>query len=201
MHTLSKIAIAAVLAARCAYGQAPQTAEPAATPTSAQAGAAQQQAPTTPGPALAAIPIGHPPTPPALAPLSQDIQAAMANSQLQTYRYNQLTEQALALKRLCETGFGPPDVCPRANASASGSIDAPLVAGPNELPTVAEINGTQNALSAVLVLEDGRRVTVRTGSMLPDGLTIANVTADAVRVTTGNGREATLYFGGSPQAK
>jgi type IV pilus biogenesis protein PilP len=199
MRTLSKIAIVAGLATSCAYGQTTQDTQPAAIPALGPIDTAQQQgsAPREPAP----VPIDRPPGALTLGPLSQEDQAAMAHSQLQTYRYNQLTEQALALKKLCETGFGPTDICPKATASGAQSSDAPLVAGPNELPTVAEINGSQNALSAVLVLEDGRRVTVHTGSVLPDGLKVAHVTADDVRVANGNGHEATLYFGGSPQAK
>jgi type IV pilus biogenesis protein PilP len=128
-----------------------------------------------------------------LAPLSPDFQAAMANSQLQTYRYTQLTEQALALKKLCDTGFGPADMCPKAGtATQAGTSDA----DPAELPTVAEIEGTGGTLTAVIVLADGRRLSVRPGSVLPGGLTVAAITGDDVRVVTEPGREKRLAFGG-----
>jgi len=137
--------------------------------------------------------IAHPPAPAELAPLSPDFQAAMANSQLQTYRYTQLTEQALALKKLCDTGFGPADICPKggsvAQTGASGADSA-------DLPIVAEIEGTGGTLTAVIVLADGRRLSVRPGSVLPGGLTVVAISGDDVRVVTEPGRERRLAFGG-----
>jgi type IV pilus biogenesis protein PilP len=141
--------------------------------------------------------IAHPPTPAELAPLSPDFQAAMANSQLQTYRYSQLTEQALALKKLCDTGFGPAEICPKASpAVGQGSF----AADPTELPTVAEIDGVGGSLTAVLVLSDGRRLSVRVGSSISGGLTVAAITGDDVRIRTELGREEHLAFSGG-QAK
>lgn len=128
-----------------------------------------------------------------LAPLSPDFQAAMASSQLQTYRYSQLTEQALALKKLCDTGFGPADICPRTVMGTSRATVTDMA----ELPTVAEIDGTGRSRTAVLVLADGRRLTVRRGSALPGGLAVLAITDDDVRVRTEPGREAHLAFGGA----
>jgi type IV pilus biogenesis protein PilP len=144
------------------------------------------------------VAIAHPPAPPQLAPLSPDFQTAMANSQLQTYRYNQLTEQALALKKLCDTGFGPADICPKANAA---SANGALTNNSSALPLVAEITGSHGALSAVLILADGRRVSVRAGSVLPDGLHIAAVTEEDVLVRNGAGHELALPFSGSVPSK
>jgi hypothetical protein len=170
MQAISRIAAVAVLIASCAQGQTVQPDDQAA-----QAGAPAQ--------------LEHPPVPPELAPLSQDFQAAMANSQLQTYRYTQLTEQALALKKLCDTGFGPADICPKPGSSADPDQAATVA----DLPTVEEIAGAGNGLHAVLIFADGRRLTVHTGSVLPNGLSIAAVTGDDVRVR-GAGRESVLYF-------
>ena len=193
MRVLRNIAVVSILASRFAYGQAEET-QPLAPPASSGSNAVQS---TLSGPD--ALPIGQPPKLPTLAPFSQDLQAAMANSQLQTYRYTQLTEQALALKKLCETGFGPSDICPKTIGSESLSIESRQSTGPAAPPTVVEINGTQNAFSAVLVYSDGRRVTVRRGSILADGLKVTAVTADDVRVTK-DGRPLTLSFGSaSPQ--
>jgi type IV pilus biogenesis protein PilP len=121
----------------------------------------------------------------------------MANSQLQTYRYSQLTEQALALKRLCDTGFGPADICPKAGASADGA----LTANSADLPTVEEISGTRTGLSAVVAFPDGSHFTVRNGSVLPNGLAVVAITDDDVRVGKSPGRETILSFGGSARAK
>ena len=137
------------------------------------------------------MPIAVPPAPMQLAPLSPDFQAAMANSQLATYRYTQLTEQALALKKLCDTGFGPADICPRA-AAASG----PATAAQAELPTVTEITGTRSGLSAVLALPDGTHIEVRAGSILPDGRRIAAVSDDDVRLVRESGSDIVLSFAG-----
>jgi type IV pilus biogenesis protein PilP len=122
----------------------------------------------------------------------------MANSQLQTYRYNQLTEQALALKKLCETGFGPADICPRQARESAGATGEAAADG---LPTVAEIDGGRGSFAAVLVLPDGRRLTVRPGSLLPGGLTVAAIAADDVSVTTTAGRQARLPFGAREAGK
>ena len=168
-----KIAAVAVLASGCAFAEPPPVSAPA---------------PTI---------IMHPPAPAELAPLSPDFQASMANSQLQTYRYSQLTDQALALKKLCDTGFGPADICPKAGLSSpQGTSEVDLA----ELPTVAEIDGVGGSLTAVLILADGRRLTVRTGSSIPGGLTVAAITGDDVRIRTEPGREEHLAFGGG-QAK
>jgi type IV pilus biogenesis protein PilP len=178
MRAISGFAVVAMLAASCAHAQP----APVRAPSEAAA------APTI---------IDHPPTPPELAPLGQDFQAAMANSQLQTYRYNQLTDQALALRKLCDTGFGPADICPKANAAASGAIAAEAT----DLPTVQEITGTHNGLSAVLVFPDGSHFTVRPGSVLPNGLAVVAITDDDVRVGKSPGRDMALPFGGSAPAK
>ena len=177
MQAISRIAAVAVLVAGCAH--------------------AQSQPPTRDQPPAGASPatLEHPPAPPELAPLSQDFQATMANSQLQTYRYNQLTEQALALKKLCDTGFGPADICPKGNAFAEGL----QIAGSGDLPTVEEISGPKSGLRAVLVFGDGKRLTVHAGSVLSNGLVVAAITDDDVRVKDG-GRESVLYFA-SAQAK
>jgi type IV pilus biogenesis protein PilP len=115
----------------------------------------------------------------------------MADSQLQTYRYNQLAEQALALRKLCETGFGPADLCAR-TAQAAGPGAGERAA--EELPAVAEIDGARGTLSAVLVMADGRRLAVRPGSVLPGGLTVVAITGDEVRAATPAGRAERLPF-------
>jgi type IV pilus biogenesis protein PilP len=168
-----RIAAVAALASGCALAEPPPALPPLAGPVSTA--------------------IAHPPTPAELAPLSPDFQAAMANSQLQTYRYSQLTEQALALKKLCDTGFGPADICPKASP-AVGQGSSP--ADPAELPTVAEIDGGGGSLTAVLVLADGRRLMVRSGSTLPGGLTILAIGSDDVRVRIAPEREERLAFSG-----
>ena len=194
MQAISRIAAIAALVSSCAYGQ---SAQPPA-PSVPAAAPAARLAPAQPGSDKGPVVIAPPPAPPELAPLSQDFQAAMANSQLQTYRYNQLTEQALALKKLCDTGFGPADICPKAGAA---SFDGSVTANPSDFPTVAEITGTRGALSALLVLADGKRVTVRPGSVLPNGLRIASITEDDVRVSKGPGAGTVLYFSAMAQAK
>jgi type IV pilus biogenesis protein PilP len=133
----------------------------------------------------------QPPGPPELAPFSPDFQAAMANSQLQTYRYTQLAEQATALRKLCETGFGPADLCPK-TGMASGS---PLASDRGDLPTVADIDGRAGNLRALLVLADGRRVAVTPGSILPDGSRVEAITGDAVRLSREDGSPDSLSFG------
>lgn len=175
MQAISKIAILMALASGCALAEPPQGSGPSAegTPT----------------------PVAHPPVPAELPPLSPDFQASMASSQLQTYRYSQLAEQALALKKLCETGFGPPDLCPKSGPAASPNA---AMAGPGEFPTVLAIDGAGSALTAILALPDGRRMTVRPGAMLPGGLTVTAVTGDDVRVRTVPGQEDHLAFGGGP---
>jgi type IV pilus biogenesis protein PilP len=181
MQAISRIVLIAAFVAMNA------DAEPAQMPVSAAA----PQAGTVPGREA----LARPPAPPDLAPLSQDFQAAMANSQLQTYRYNQLTEQALALRKLCDTGFGPADICPRRTADA---LDVAAGAAGNiaVLPTIAEITGIGRLMSATLLLPDGRLITVRPGSTLPDGATVTAISADEVRLgKVRDGHEMSLVFG------
>ena len=195
MQAISRIAAIAALAANCAYAQPAQTPDQRVNAAGASAHGAAPQRNVDP------IVVAHPPVPAELAPLSQDFQAAMANSQLQTYRYNQLTEQALALKKLCDTGFGPTDICPKVGAGSAQSADGSNTTGSSELPSVAEITGIRGALTAVLVLGDGRRVTVHAGSELSGGLRVASIDDDDVRVIKGPGRDTVLYFGGGAEAK
>jgi type IV pilus biogenesis protein PilP len=176
MQVISRLAACAALVSSCAFAEPPAPAVPGGAP------------PT----------VKRPPAPPDLAPLSQDFQAAMANSQLQTYRYSQLTEQAQALKKLCDTGFGPADICPRGNAGTSEGAGSVAAA---DLPTVVQIDGANGALFAVLVLADGRRLTVHAGSVLPDGLMVAAITIDDVRIRMSRGDETALAFGDRGQAK
>ena len=175
MQAISRLAACAALVSCCAFAGPPDPAPPDGRP----------------------IPVAHPPAPPELVPLSQDFQAAMANSQLQTYRYSQLTEQALALKKLCDTGFGPNDLCPRGGPAGGRASDAAV----SDLPVVAEIDGAGGALSAVLVFADGRRFTVHAGSALPGGLMVAAITGDDVRIRTAPSTETVLAFGDRGQSK
>ncbi len=176
MQAISRLAVCVALASNCALAEPPVPAAANSAPVAA----------------------AHPPAPPELAPLSQDFQAAMANSQLQTYRYSQLTEQAQALKKLCDTGFGPADICPKGNAAiGEGTVPAGIAV----LPTVAQINGAGGALSAVLVLADGHHMTVHAGSVLPDGLTVTAITFDDVRIKMSRGDESSLAFGDRGQDK
>jgi len=158
-------------------------------------GSALAEPPQGSGPSAegTATQVAQPPVPAELPPLSPDFQAAMASSQLQTYRYSQLAEQALALKKLCETGFGPADLCSKSAAAGTSQAAA---GSPGEFPTVLAIDGAGSALTAILALPDGRRMTVRPGAILPGGLTVTVVTGDDVRVRTGPGREEHLPFGG-----
>jgi type IV pilus biogenesis protein PilP len=193
MHARNSIALVTALLSSSAVGQPVKPPEPTQAPVAPMIG------PVTP--AQSAPGKGQPQalTPdtrlPDLVPLSPDFQAAMANSQLQTYRYSQLTEQALALKKLCDTGFGPSDICPRSGGGATSQI-ANGISATGTLPTISEIDGVHGALSAVLTLEDGRHVTVHPGALLPDGTKVVSITEDDVRVSTGPGRETALYFGG-----
>jgi type IV pilus biogenesis protein PilP len=175
MQAVSRLVLVSILAAGCA--RAEQAPETSSRPRVAVDGATQVA----------------PPAPPQLAPLSPDFQAAMANSQLATYRYNQLTEQALALKKLCDTGFGPGDICPKAVTVAVGGSGS---AAPADLPTVTEITGSRNGLSAVLALSDGRHVLVRPGSVLPDGRRVGTVSNDDVRIVR-DGGDIVLSFAGA----
>jgi type IV pilus biogenesis protein PilP len=195
MQAISRIAAIAAFASNCAYAQPAQTPDRPLTAAGASAQGAAPQRNVDP------IVVAHPPVPAELAPLSEDFQAAMANSQLQTYRYNQLADQALALKKLCDTGFGPSDICPKAGAGSAQSADGSSTTGSGELPSVAEITGIRGALAAVLVLGDGRRVTVHAGSELAGGLRVASVDSDDVRVSKGSGHDTILYFGGGTEAK
>lgn len=197
MQAIRRIGLIAVFAATCAYGQPALPPDATGESVSAEPPALQTVTPQTGSDKEPAV-IDHPPSPPQLAPLSPDFQTAMANSQLQTYRYNQLTEQALALKKLCDTGFGPADICPKANAAVS---EGALTNNSGALPLVAEITGTGSALSAVLILADGRRISVRAGSVLPDGLHVAAVTDDDVRLSHGPGHELAIPFADSVPAK
>jgi type IV pilus biogenesis protein PilP len=185
MRAISRIALLSLLASGCAHAQPPRDAEDHAAEDRAATSVTRSGTPTQ---------LGAPPALPQLAPLSPDFQAAMANSQLATYRYTQLTEQALALKKLCDTGFGPSDICPqRATVAGEGGASQ----AQTELPTVTEITGARAGLTAVLALPDGRRIVVHPGTQLPDGRRVAGISHDDVRIGRTGGDDLILPFAGA----
>lgn len=173
MQAISRIAVLSLFAVGCAHAQPTQN---------------HAEAPESP------TPLASAPVPAQLAPVSPDFQAAMANSQLATYRYTQLTEQALALKKLCDTGFGPADICPKAGNGTGQGVSGAVQ---GELPTVTEITGARSGLSAVLALPDGRRLLVHPGSRLPDGSQVAAISHDDVRIGRTGADDLILSFAGA----
>jgi type IV pilus biogenesis protein PilP len=131
----------------------------------------------------------------------------LLRKQQEIFRLNVETDYALALQKLCQTGYGDPRLCqpapPKVASPPAVLLSSPpapktppaLPGGPSEpSPKVQEISGVGQDLTAVLQLQDGRRVSVRSAAsdhaavQLPGGASILAVKADHVLLKR-SGRE------------
>lgn len=129
--------------------------------------------------------------------LDQDDRDYLLRKQQEIFRLNVETDYALALQKLCQTGYGNPRLCqpaiakpsmpaPPMPAPAAGPTDGAANPRHRSQPIVQEISGAGNDLAAVLLLPDGRRLTVHAGSggdaatVLPDGASVMAIDAKQV---------------------
>jgi len=153
-----------------------------------------------PPPVISASPSVHLPSgPPALPPLPKlpdDTASRVANSQVNIYLYQQLAAEAAALKALCETNYGPSDLCQTQRPMPPAA--APVVEMQGEGPGISlvQVLGDDRHLSAVLQLAGGRELTVHEGSPVPGKGRVIRITADEVRLALANGGEGTVGFSG-----
>ena len=140
------------------------------------------------------------PAPPAgLAAVRDDDRAYLLRKQQEIFRLNVETDYALALQKLCQTGYGDPRLCQPVPSkavapavlppSASPPMKAPPAVAATEArpyPILQEISGVGRDLTAILLFQDGRRVTVRTTGTdrartpLPGGASVQAIEADRV---------------------
>ena len=106
-------------------------------------------------------------------------------------------DYAAALKKLCDTGYGDPNLCRR-----PGTGDATA----EPLPAVAEISGFPGQLAATLSYPDGTRVKVAgprngvPGSRLRGGERVVAIMADKVVIARTGGPRIDLVFRQPPPA-
>ena len=186
-------------AAAVAPAPAMTTNSVAATPQKVAEPVSPQPAPP---PMTSSPPSIHPPAssgPPALPPLPKlpdDTASRVAASQVNIYLYQQLAAEAAALKMLCETNYGPPDLCRMQKPAPAAA--APVVEIQGEAPgiTLVQVLGDDRHLSAVLQLGGGRELTVHEGSPVPGKGRVIRITADEVRLALADGGEGTVGFSG-----
>jgi len=141
----------------------------------------------------------------------------LLDKQQRTFQLEVDAKYAKALKTYCDTGYGD-ERCfrPVANkpltdmapASATSAVEPTAPAGrkahpveSRELPSVAQISGFGDELSAILVFKNGRRLRVfapaanGTHSVLPEGETVVSVRPGEVLVNSpGENRPVPLLF-------
>lgn len=139
---------------------------------------------------------------------AEDERNYLLRRQQEIFRLNVETDYALALQKLCQTGYGDPRLCsqtatksylPSANSptevSATDRKENKATTSQGKIggqtdPSVQEILGVGNNLSALLVYPDGRVFSVHgpaqgdSGSVLPDGGQV--IAVEARRVTMRN---------------
>lgn len=143
----------------------------------------------------------------------------LLDMQERTFQLEVDAKYAKALKAYCDTGYGDercfrPDAnkpvtvvtpTPAPPAAAEATVVAAQkthsVIEPRELPTVAQITGFGDELSAILVFSNGRRLRVFTPaangprSTLPDGETVVSIRPGEVLVSRpGEGKPVPLLF-------
>lgn len=148
------------------------------------------------------IPPGGPmntaPALPALPKLPEDAQARVNAAQVNIFLYQQLATEAAALKALCETDYGPSDLCRKGRAPDPQPASAPVVEARASSGRISllQVLGDERHLSAVLQLSGGRELTVHEGSSIPGSGRVVRITPDEVRLTMVDGREGLLSFEG-----
>ena len=138
----------------------------------------------------------------------------LLDKQQRTFQLEVDGKYAKALKAYCDTGYGdercfrpeaakPATIVAPAPAAVQGSADAPKThpAAPRELPSVVQISGFGDELSAVLVFGNGRRLRVFAPgpngprSMLPDGEAVVSIRPGEVLISRpGEGKPTPLLF-------
>jgi type IV pilus biogenesis protein PilP len=109
----------------------------------------------------------------------EDDQNYLLRKQHEIFRLNVETDYANALQRLCQTGYGDPQLC-QSRVQRPVTVEPPappekIVPSPvisktltkpvtvqHRLPEVSEINGVGDDLEATIVMEDGRQIQAKT---------------------------------------
>jgi type IV pilus biogenesis protein PilP len=143
---------------------------------------------------------------PAAVLRAEDERSYLLRRQQEIFRLNVETDYALALQKLCQTGYGDPRLCQQAAPKPAAAppiapsetparmndtvLPGKVQAGMQTQPSVQEISGLGVDLTAILLYADGRRVTVRAplqgepGRMLPGGAQVVAVEARRVILRT-----------------
>jgi hypothetical protein len=144
-----------------------------------------------------------------LDPQSEMDRRRMLDKQQRTFQLEIDGRYAKALKAFCDTGYGD-ERCYRPDFSKSVSLPAPLPAPTKtpvasaegrELPTVAQISGFGDDLSAVLLFSGGKRLRVLgpgpsgARSQLPGGEMVVSIRPGEVLVSrSGDAKPVPLLF-------
>lgn len=127
----------------------------------------------------------------------------LLRKQQEIFRLTVETDYALALQKLCQTGYGDPRLCHGAPSNPQPTtIPAPSearqIASPArlDLPVLQEISGLGAALSAILKYDDGRVVAGPAGTILPGGDRLMSVEPRRVLVKRPNGAISSLTLEG-----
>lgn len=148
----------------------------------------------------------RPPESSAAAP-SDDDRAYLLRRQQEIFRLTVETDYALALQKLCQTGFGDPRLCHVSEPKPAEIAKAPPPEPPrpraarsNLNPIVREIAGFDGELSAVLAFGDGRLLTIHAptaqhpAEFLPGGDRVIAIDAQHVTARRKNGETYSLQL-------
>jgi len=144
--------------------------------------------------------------PPQAVP-SLDDRDYLLRKQQEIFRLSVETDYALALQKLCQTGYGDPHLChlstpnPPINPIKLDHDPHSVPLPPRlDLPVVQEISGLGAALSATLKYDDGLIVTGREGALLRGGDRVIAVEPRRVLLKRAGGTLASLSLAGDLSA-
>ena len=134
-------------------------------------------------PAFALLPcvaLAQPEPPPVPPDMAESDRHYLMRRQQEIFRLNVETDYALALQKLCQTGFGDPKLCqstqPKLVAPISAAASPGLIHEHIERnPIVQEISGFGQDLTALLLMPDGRQLSVHKLSQLPNGAVVNDI--------------------------
>ena len=120
-------------------------------------------------------------------PHGEDERSYLMRRQQEIFRLNVEIDYALALQKLCQTGFGDPRLCAPA-IPKSASAPPPM---PQEPPTLhrepktwilQDVAGSGNDFTATFISPDGRHLVAHPGALLPGGTRVIAIEANRVLI-------------------
>jgi len=135
-------------------------------------------------------------------PHGEDERSYLMRRQQEIFRLNVEIDYALALQKLCQTGFGDPRLCAPAipkSASAPPSVsqEPQTVHREPKNWVLQDVAGSGTDFTATFISADGRHVVAHPGAILPGGTRVIAIEANRVLIQQPGQAAAALSLGGT----